>query len=275
MNIMPTSKTLPAIPSVMHQIFISNDKIPKLPKQWKTYTKKAIALHPKWHYMYWDKNALYDFIGEHYQAFVPYFTDTVPVVIQADIGRYLILKHFGGWYFDYDYELVQSLDVWNTHSILLPCEREPNETENTAIQIGNAILASIPQHWFWDMLLETLPPAEQFPLNISHQEVIETTGPNKITNLYLGLDEAQQASITCPQSICFHTPTVHHLSSHEYKMLLLNPDLYGIHHTHCSWRDDDMLKNIKRRKYLFHPLTRPLIQKWGEYLEKKRRKSRD
>lgn len=263
------------IPKILHQIFIANEKIKTFPYEWKRFVKKAKSLHRDWEYILWDKKRLYHFIEEHYPQYQLYFTEHTPFVVQSDIGRYLILKHMGGWYFDCDYEIIQPLNVWEDNSIILPYERAPQEKEGENEefihgQIGNSILASEPNHWFWDYILKDLPDYTFFTQNIEHDDIIHTTGPKKLTNILNSLSDKEKKAINCPHRNHFHVPTLHHMSSEEYNDILSRPGVYGIHHTHSSWRDHELLKNIRRRILYRNPITRPLIKAWEKYLISKR-----
>ena len=103
------------IPKILHQIFIvaNNKNDITFPSLWKKFTQKNVQLHPSWEYIYWNNDTLHTLVHTQYPHLQQYFTNNVPPVIQSDIGRYLILYHYGGWYCDFDYELWKTLDKWN------------------------------------------------------------------------------------------------------------------------------------------------------------------
>lgn len=256
------------IPNILHQFFISNAKLHSIPTTWANFTKKTCRIHPIWEYKLWNNDYIKKITSHYYPHMTEYFTDNVLPVVQADIGRYLALKHFGGWYFDFDYELFRPLDSFRHKKIILPLEQS-KETIDSNKKIGNAILASEAQHWFWDLVLDQLPPPEFFKQKLSNDDILNSTGPDKLTLLYNTLSQSQQQEITLPKEIAFHTTLPIMMSSNEYNTIKNNKKVFGIHHTHSSWRDNNLHKNLRRRKYATHWFSRILLKIWNAYKQRK------
>lgn len=257
------------IPNILNQIFISNTNLLVPPRIWHNYTQTTRKLHTTWEYKFWDNARLKELVDSHYPHLKNYFVESIPAIIQSDIGRYLILKHEGGWYLDFDYEVFRPFNVWNQNNIVLPLEQSMEDNSPKPNRIGNAILASVPGHWFWSLILDNLPHAEFFTSNITHEAILTTTGPTRVTEIYDALTDSQKQEITTPRRVHFHYPTPHMMTSKEYKDIKMNSKIYGLHHTHSAWRDSNLHKNIQRRKYASNIFIRPLLDWWGRYKARK------
>lgn len=264
------------IPRIFHQIFISCPKLPVPPKICKKYIKKLKKLHPHWEYHYWDTNTLHSFIHTQYPAFSEYFSHAIPPVIQSDIGRYLILQYYGGWYLDLDYEFLRPIDVWNDKkNIVLPLSNDGTENgREISFAFGNAIIGSAPQQTLWSSMLESLPPPDFFTADISSHTVFTTTGPSRLTKIYATLSAEEQAEILTPSKIHFHYTIPLMMSFSDYRKIKKNKEIFGIHHTYSSWIDKNVHKNITRRQFAKNIFIRPFFLYYHKRLQnlKKTRK---
>ena len=259
------------IPDIIHQVFVSSDKLVDFPKEWQRYAKQAQKLHPKWQYMYWDAKSLREFITKYYKKCLPYFENHIPAVVQSDIGRYLILHTYGGWYLDFDYELLKPLDIWQDNDLILPYARDTElGTEYTdttwdsledeaKVSYSNAILASKPKHPLWEKMITSLPPASFYSYDMHAEHILKTTGPAQLTKVYSLELRRKNLPVLHPKREVFHTPLPKKMSFFQYHKLKNNDNVWGLHHTHSSWRDHELQKNLNRRKYYSNILMRPLI----------------
>ena len=126
----------------------------------------------------------------------------------------------------------------------------------------------LPKHWFWDLVLHKLPDPSILIDSIAHETILNTTGPMFLTKLYDALSDTQQESICRPERLEFHHPVPIMMTRKEYRTLKKNDTLYGLHHTHSSWRDDELLKNIQRRRLARNPIVRPFMELWAKYKQR-------
>jgi mannosyltransferase OCH1-like enzyme len=105
--------TCPTIPRLIHQMWSSPNVPASLgnPESWQQQ-------NPDWTYCFWDDQALRAFMADHFPDLLPLF-DTYPKKVQqADLGRYCLLRHFGGIYADIDTRcLTASYSARNLASI--------------------------------------------------------------------------------------------------------------------------------------------------------------
>lgn len=89
------------VPQLIHQIV--GKKPSKLAqiclKSWQALENRGFEI------VYWDDDMLKEFIGEHYPFSLPAFLAARNHAEAADIGRYLVVHHYGGYYVDWDISL--------------------------------------------------------------------------------------------------------------------------------------------------------------------------
>jgi len=88
------------IPSVMHQLFGFWDTTP-MPSAWLQNHQWWEATHPDFTIKLWNREMCEALLEVHTPDWLPWFRQ-LPKIQQADVARYLILIHEGGWYADLD-----------------------------------------------------------------------------------------------------------------------------------------------------------------------------
>ena len=104
-NCYPGNK-LDGIPKHIHQIFFyeTNQDLPeKLIKAQKTWITK----NPGFTYTLWNKTSINALIDAKYARLRPLYDSYDHWVKRADVARYLVIYHFGGWYVDMDINCLQ------------------------------------------------------------------------------------------------------------------------------------------------------------------------
>ena len=105
-------KTNDVIPKKIHQIWIGNEP---LPIHKKLYTKSFKKIHPSWQYKLWNNN---DITEDNFPLTFSYITKVLNSDVKgkfakaADLMRYEILFHQGGFYFDTNIELLQDIEKY-------------------------------------------------------------------------------------------------------------------------------------------------------------------
>lgn len=126
-----------SIPEVIHQIWNDHD-IPHdvYRREWIDSWKLH---HPDWDYILWTGDTLLDLARAEFPQYEHLVCADVPPIVRADIGRLLILRHFGGLYVDLDYICLRRLaELLEGRTLVVPAVRENCVT--------NALIASIPDH---------------------------------------------------------------------------------------------------------------------------------
>lgn len=89
------------VPQLIHQIVGKKpSKLARICLQsWKPLESKGFEI------IYWDDEMLEEFIGEHYSSSLQAFLSARNHAEAADIGRYLVVHYYGGYYVDWDISL--------------------------------------------------------------------------------------------------------------------------------------------------------------------------
>lgn len=227
---MTTSPATENIPRIIHQTWKSQE----IPPDWKPFQESWQSFHPDWEYRLWTDKDLRDLVQKEHPELLERF-DAFPLGVQrADMARYVILKHFGGFYVDLDFQCFRSLDdlvddaSQNKSRALLVRTRQTGGDP-----LSNAIMASVPQHALWDRVIERMKsmpwPSWYVGLPfIRHVYTIWATGPQV-------LDGSFKPNEAWTDDIGF-LPSEKFL---PYKPLEEMPikdfDGYAIHHYSCSW----------------------------------------
>lgn len=179
------------VPKLIHQTWHSQvyEGTKGDPASWK-------AQNPDWDYRLWTDDALDAFVAEHYPDFIDLFRGYPKPVFRADLGRYLLLHHFGGVYADIDTDCLRPLDVLCDEERIVVCE-EPSAYWWHATRFGlrhllfNGTLASPAGHAFWLHLAERAKRCWQG----GARDVIWTTGPGLLTGAIDSWPDADNFSI--------------------------------------------------------------------------------
>ncbi|XP_060563534.1 uncharacterized protein LOC132722927 [Ruditapes philippinarum] len=111
------------IPQHIHQIFFYEtsshlpDKLVKAKNSWIQY-------HPNYTYTLWNKTSIKSLLEREYPFLRKLYDSYGNWVRRADVARYLVLYHYGGWYVDMDVACRRSVRT---------LEQEAQELNKTAI----------------------------------------------------------------------------------------------------------------------------------------------
>lgn len=90
----------------IHHIWLGGN----LPPEYKALRDEAIALNPEFEFYLWDEDALE---GEFAEEFLKTTSTVKGLSKQSNVFRLLVLRRFGGFYFDLDFKHLQSLNNLN------------------------------------------------------------------------------------------------------------------------------------------------------------------
>ena len=170
-----------AIPKIIHQTW----KDRKVPQALSGYCDTWRKAHPDWEYRLWTDADNREFLARHYAWFLPVFDNYPSPIMRADAVRYFILFHFGGVYADLDMECCRSVSpLLAGRPLVLGLEPDAHLSTPLARErsltriIGNALMASVPGHPFWETVFKALVGAHRDP------GPLDATGPFMLTRAW-------------------------------------------------------------------------------------------
>lgn len=171
------------IPKIIHQIYDCPSSVPDTLYQVSDSWRKE---HPTWKYCLWDHEAIQKFLSDNCSKFIPIYKSFPYNKQRWELLRYLILYHIGGLYVDMDYECLQPMDSLLKARLcclgLEPAEHAKRFGKQRLI--GNAMLAAVPRHPFFERIIEKI----SHPANNRQQTgtwlISQTTGIEMLNNQY-------------------------------------------------------------------------------------------
>ncbi|PJE30992.1 Glycosyltransferase sugar-binding region containing DXD motif-containing protein [Pseudooceanicola antarcticus] len=166
-----------SIPRIIHQTWHSPtyEDGQGTPESWQ-------ALNPDWQYRLWLDADLEAFVAEQYPDLIGLYRDYPTAVQRADLGRYLLLHHFGGIYADMDTDCLAPLDALAEQRRIVLCE-EPRANWPALAPLGlerllfNGTMASPAGHPFWLHLAQMAWRSR----HAARKNVLLSTGPVLLT----------------------------------------------------------------------------------------------
>lgn len=192
------------IPKIIHQVW--SDKIRPLPLFFTELSETWKNIYPNWDYILWDDEKMDAFIKKHYPEYYSYCRSFPYDVQRWDTVRYLFLYKSGGMYVDFDYEAVEPLDdICLNHSCCFASE--PKEHAHLFGKdvniINNGLIITEPGHPFIKEIIDCV--MSKYPASGIYrdkmEEVLLTTGPLMITDLYEGYNNKSDVYIIPPEIV--------------------------------------------------------------------------
>jgi len=146
--------------------------------------------NPHYQYLLWDLKSSIKFIRENYPEYTRFITqETNRNIIKCDFFRYLLMLHFGGYYFDLDFILLQNLDNFDRYR---PKETEIVLTEEcyNSMDVHNTLhngflYSKESGHMFWRRLCDEIVNRESSVYtDVSEAEVYHLTGTKFLYQMY-------------------------------------------------------------------------------------------
>ena len=169
------------------------------------FAKAGIAtiklLNPDFEYLFFDDNRIDSFTNEHFPEYRSVFNSFRFNIQKYDFFRYLVVYHFGGFYFDLDVFLCENLSDLLENSCVFTFERIGinqylKRQYNMHWDIGSFAFGAAPGHPFIRAIIENCVRAQresEWPeimlksipwLFRKDAYVICTTGPGVVTRTY-------------------------------------------------------------------------------------------
>ncbi len=185
------------IPKIIHQTWKDNF----IPESFLHWQKSWIEMHPDFEYKLWTNEDIEDLIGQQSKEIKNLFFNYDDNICRIDIARYLILQKYGGLYVDLDFECLHPHHkLFEGHQLIFGLEPDTHSQRKKAALsginsiVGNAWIASNPNHPFWQHLLNYLIQVQ------NKDDVLELTGPFALTRAISSF-EIKEISIISSQYI--------------------------------------------------------------------------
>jgi mannosyltransferase OCH1-like enzyme len=222
----------PSIPKILHQTW--KDK--NIPAHLVAYCESWKTHHPDWEFKLWTDIDNREFIRQNYSWFLPIFDGYPENIMRADAVRYFILYHYGGVYADLDAECLRPLDsILVDRQLLLglepPLHNRSADAKRYGLEnvIGNAVIASVPQHPLWEHVFKSLVGFHQA------QSALVATGPCFLTLACQAYHHPEEISIA-PHELFY--PITNEKPWSELPLELqtnITQTAFTIHHWMSSW----------------------------------------
>jgi hypothetical protein len=216
-----------------------------LPPLARAAAKNLQLLHPDWEYLFFDDAAIARFISSEFPEFKNVFAAFRHNIQRIDFFRYLVVLRHGGFYFDLDVFLAESLTDLLPCSCVFPFEeltlsRFLREEHGLDWEIGNYGFGAAAGHPFLATIVENCVRAQKEPRWVEPMlrgiprpfragfEVLNTTGPGLVTrSLADDTRSAESVNIIFPGDDC---DVCDERNWHRFGR-------YGVHLMDASWRD--------------------------------------
>jgi mannosyltransferase OCH1-like enzyme len=234
------------IPRIIHQTWKSDH----IPAEWEGLRKTWRRLNPEWEYRLWTDDDNLELVAKHYPWFLDIYKGYDQGIKRADAARYFIMHQCGGVYVDLDFEALRPLDELVMGKVLLlgwepqdHVDREPALRSRALTKIlGNAFLASVPRHPFWEAVFQGLLRCHRL------SGVLDATGPFLLTRVYRDYPGKPELTITPSQTLYPVTKWEAWngaLESDELRSTLLGA-AYAVHHWHGSYRRRELIDLVRQ-----------------------------
>lgn len=144
------------IPKIIHNIWIQGYE--NLPNDNKIHHLNIKKLNPDWDFMIWDdemiKNLLqkYPKIYDIYKKSNTYSGRIDNNIIKSDIARYIIMKEYGGLYFDIEFKCKSSFEDVFFNENDKNHDKDDNTDDKTNLISKNTIYIASSQLNFWSYM---------------------------------------------------------------------------------------------------------------------------
>ena len=220
------------IPHIIHHIWLGS----KLPEKYKPFLDSFRKHNPDWKMILWNEESILNITGFR---FAKQFKKISNYGTKSDIARYEILRLYGGFYFDTDFECLKPLDDIADCSTFVSGIQFYDKPE-----FGNAMIASSPDTFLINEICNKIKPTN----TTDTLAIINTTGPRFITSLFReNLDKIDSSVAFLPAEYFFAVPNSESQSVASVKSKYITPNTYGIHYWEQSWFQNDIFHRCIRK----------------------------
>jgi len=184
------------IPKIIHQIWSGIDG--PLPEQFEVFSQTWKECYPDWKHISWNNEMINDFIRSYYPEYWDVYTGFHYNIQRWDAIRYLILYKYGGMYVDYDYESLESMEVWlKDKECCFSMEPEIHSPRLGEAFFNNAMIISVSNHFFMKKIISYVFSEETllFDWHDKGPCIMNTAGPEMLIKMYKELSNEEKEQI--------------------------------------------------------------------------------
>ncbi|MBQ0004130.1 MAG: hypothetical protein KBT21_11410 [Treponema sp.] len=227
-----TEKCNSPIPHIIHHIWLGS----KLPDQYKPFIETFKKYNPDWQFILWDEEKILSL--QNFTSKKDYLTAS-NYGMKSDIARYAILKEYGGFYFDTDFECLKNLSPISDKSSFISCLQFTDK-----IEFGNAMIACCAHH----PLIEKISSSIKGINSSDILEIINTTGPGFLTNMIMNnISTITEFDALLPAEYFFAVPNSEKADVRAAKHRYITDNSYAIHYWESSWFQNDLFHRLVRK----------------------------
>lgn len=226
-----TEKPEHSIPHIIHHIWLGSS----LPDKYKPFIESFKKYNLDWNFILWDEKKILS---------LPNFTSKNEFLkasnfgMKSDIARYAILKEYGGFYFDTDFECLKPLDSIADKSSFIACLQFYDKDE-----FGNAMIASCAHHPLIEKMCNSIKGINSSDI----MEIINTTGPGFLTNMIKSnIDIIKPTDALLSAEYFFAVPNSENKNVPAVKNKYITANSYAIHYWESSWFQNDFFHRLNR-----------------------------
>ena len=191
------------IPNNIVQIWVEKDPAnpSKIPLKEQQYALQLRKRNSDFNYLFFDETNVEPFFTKHYPEYYSTY-QRLPLFIQKmDFFRYLVMYHYGGFYFDMDVWALAPLDLSiQSHSAVFPVDEyivgrmarmprfSPFAQKDQPFLLGQYAFGCVARHPFLKHVVDQIHANVDVyiqTVNSSETYVYKTTGPDFVTKLYM------------------------------------------------------------------------------------------
>jgi mannosyltransferase OCH1-like enzyme len=193
----------------------NKNKSQKIPKDQIGYMNKMRQMNPGFQHLFFDTNDVKQFFESNYPEYYDTYKRLPAFIQKLDFFRYLVVYHYGGFYFDMDVEPKKPLDASITnHQAVFPIDEYgkmdscPERMASTCKKgrpflLGQYAFGATAKHPFLkyvvdkirnnvDTYIKVAKKVENEEREHAHYYVYKTTGPDFVTDCYNRYDKPEQ-----------------------------------------------------------------------------------
>ncbi|XP_045184683.1 uncharacterized protein LOC123542758 [Mercenaria mercenaria] len=188
------------IPKRIHQVFFFETSS-TLPRKLQKAQQSCIEQHPGYKYTLWNKTMVNALIDREYPDIKDLYNSYGHWVKRADVARYLVLHHHGGWYIDMDIVCKHSVEELSTEAE----NKGASVVVHTTGPVGfsNDFIGISRRHPFLADVMNALRYSKRWYF-VPYASVMFSTGPTFLWGRYLNYPRKEEFNIIENQDRYLH-----------------------------------------------------------------------
>lgn len=240
---------------IIHQIWFDFGN-GRFPTEKQITTDFIARKNPNYEYMFWDLESAIKLTEAYYPRYSAFLKqESNRGIIKCDFFRYVLMLHYGGFYFDLDFIVLQNLDKMpfiESSSIILT-EECHNSSESNGTLHNGFLYSRDPGHVFWKTLCDEIVGRDaEVYRNITEAQVYQLTGTKFICDKWRACrrEISSQIAVLPFHILCNHwfVPK----GGSEKCFYTVGNESKTINRPNCSWMFLTLDDVINYEKILIH-----------------------